>query len=91
MCRLIRNDRNVMVNFKPLEYIRKMSDIDTSGFQEKNPSTPNRSYDPQLRMNDREGKKLLSKSILSFNPGHRCPQHSIRATFVTSFVVFRHP
>ena len=53
-----------MVNFKPLEYIRKMSDIDTSGFQEKKPSAPNRSYDPQLRMNDREGKKLLSKSIL---------------------------
>ena len=28
-------------------------DDDDDGFEEKNLSTPNRSYDPQLRMNDR--------------------------------------
>ena len=44
----IRNDRNVMVNFKPVECMRKVLDIDTSGSKEKNPSTLNtcRSCDP---------------------------------------------
>lgn len=36
-------EMHVMESFNPGENIRKMLDIDTSGLEEKNPSTSNRS------------------------------------------------